>query len=110
MKIAFDYDGTISEDVEGWIKVMNLMNDRGHEVFVVTFRDKDLDVNDDLMYIEMNYDVYYTGGVAKKWWCEHFGPGEVDVWVDDNPNAVLNNSILTPEEVTAWRRVDKNAA
>lgn len=108
MKIAFDYDGTISEDLYGWASVMQMMQERGHEVFVVTFRDRKYDKNENLIFLESQYNVYYTGGVAKKWWCEHFGPGEVDVWVDDNPNAILNDSAYSPEQLVEWRKVDRN--
>lgn len=104
MKIAFDYDGTISEDLEGWLSVMELMKNRGHDVFVVTFRDKDHDWNDDLRLIyDEDYEIYFTAGVAKRWWCGHFGPGKVDVWIDDKPEAIINNSYYTPEELVAWR-------
>lgn len=103
-KIAFDYDGTISEDFEGWREVMSFMKDRGHEVFVVTFRDERYDSNDDLQFLyEDGYDIYWTRGVAKKWWCEQFGPGKVDVWIDDKPQAILNNSELSVDGLYEWR-------
>lgn len=111
MKIAFDYDGTISEDLEGWLAVMHMMKERGHEVFVVTFRDERHDVNDDLEFIfDEDFDIYWTRGVAKRWWCEQFGPGKVDVWIDDKPEAILNNSAYTVEELHVWREGCKNAA
>lgn len=104
MKISFDYDNTISADLEGWHQVMNLMRDRGHEVFVVTFRDEDHDWNDDLIFLlEDDFNIYFTGGVAKRWWCAHFGPGNVDVWVDDKPEAIINNSDFSPEQLVVWR-------
>lgn len=103
MKIGVDYDGTVSEDVTGWLKAMEALEQSGHEPFIVTFRDRNHDWNDDLELISMNYRVFCTGGVAKKWWCEHFGPGKVDVWIDDRPETVLNNSVYTPEHLSEWR-------
>lgn len=109
MKIAFDYDGTISEDLEGWHQVMTLMQDRGHDVFVVTFRDANHDWNNDLEFLhEDGFDIYFTAGVAKRWWCGHFGPGEVDVWIDDKPEAIINNSSFHPTELVAWREGNMN--
>jgi hypothetical protein len=104
MKIAFDYDGTISEDLEGWLAVMYMMKDRGHDCFVVTFRDNEHDWNEDLRLIEeANFPIYWTKGVAKRWWCGHFGPGLVDVWIDDKPEAIINNSYMLPSELVEWR-------
>ena len=111
MKIAFDYDGTISEDLEGWLQVMNLMKDRGHEVFVVTFRDEDHDWNDDLQFIhEEDFTIHWTRGVAKRWWCSHFGPGDVDVWIDDKPEAVISNSDFAPIDLAEWRENNRVGA
>lgn len=111
MKIAFDYDGTISEDLAGWLEVMHSMKARGHEIFVVTFRDERYDMNDDLQFIyDEDFEIYYTRGVAKRWWCEQFGPGNVDVWIDDKPEAILNNSNYTIGDLHVWREECKNAA
>lgn len=110
MKIAFDYDGTISEAFNDWHYVMGFLQTQGHEVFVVTFRDERFDRNNDLIFLEEdNFDVYYTRGVAKRFWCEHFGPGEVDVWIDDRPEAVISNSVYTTGDLRDWRE-GNNAA
>lgn len=104
MKIAFDYDGTISEDFRGWLTMMQYMRVRGHDVFVVTFRDERYDINSDLEDLDgYGFNIYYTRGVAKRFWCEQFGPGHVDVWIDDKPEAIIDNSKFPKEELTLWR-------
>lgn len=108
MKIAVDYDGTISEDVIGWHTAMVALASAGHDVFIVTFRDKNHDWHDDLQFFyDDGFEVYCTGGVAKRWWCQQFGPGEVDVWIDDKPEAIINNSALSREGLLAWRGENK---
>lgn len=108
MKIAVDYDGTISEDITGWYSAMEALRDNGHDVFIVTFRDKEHDWNDDLEFFHQDgYEVYCTAGVAKRWWCQQFGPGEVDVWIDDKPEAIITNSQLPREELITWREGNK---
>lgn len=110
-KFAFDYDGTISDNFGDWYYVMGFLQSQGHEVFVVTFRDERHDRNSDLTFLEEdNFDVYYTRGVAKRWWCEQFGPGKVDVWIDDKPEAILNNSNYTVDDLHVWREECKIAA
>ena len=108
MKIAFDYDGTISEDLVAWVVVMRLLKQRGHDVFVVTYRDDRFDVNGDLEFIhDDDFEIYYTRGVAKRWWCEQFGPGDVDVWIDDTPESIIANSVFPREKLVAWREENK---
>lgn len=111
MKIAVDYDGTISEDVEAWYSAMEVLRNAGHDVFIVTFRDKEHDWNDDLeFFYEENYEVYCTGGVAKRWWCEQFGPGDVDVWIDDTPEAIIANSVFPRDKLALWREENARVA
>lgn len=111
MKIAVDYDGTYSEDPDLWYGFMCDARVAGHEVFVVTFRDDRFDVNDDLLFLEEDdFDVYYTRGVAKRWWCNQFGPGKVCVWIDDKPEAILYNSEFGTEDLAVWRAGNEQAA
>lgn len=104
-KIAIDFDNTITTDFDGWVGVMTTLRDRGFDVFVVTARSSQLDRCDGLDWIEydVGFPVFYTNGVAKKWWCLHNGPGEVDIWIDDKPENILNNSTTPPEDLIVWR-------
>jgi hypothetical protein len=105
MKIAIDYDGTISGDHEAWGRAMQVLKDFGHDVFVVTYRSATKDRCEGLDQLEaLGYKVWYTDGAAKEFWCLHFGPGKVDVWVDDRPKTVYENSSLSPEGLEEWRK------
>jgi 5'(3')-deoxyribonucleotidase len=105
VKVAVDFDRTITTDVDGWVGVMSTLRDRGFDVFVVTARSSQLDRCGELDWIEYQCDfpVFYTNGVAKKFWCLHNGPGEVDIWIDDKPENILENSTATPEFLVEWR-------
>ncbi len=109
MKIALDYDDTYSRDPVGWDGFITIMTARGHEVMVVTYRDDRYDQNADLMRLARNIPVFYTRGVAKGWWCEQFGPGRIDVWTDDRPKSVYENSSFSPEQLIEWRAANAAA-
>lgn len=104
LSIAVDFDGTFNADPHLWMNFMQMARTLGHNPFIVTFRDDDYDFDPLLRDVAKNdFKVYYTKGVAKRWWCQHYGPGEVDIWIDDTPEAIIENSKLTVEQVAAWR-------
>lgn len=108
MKIALDYDGTYTEDPSFWDAFIKDGSGRGHDIFIVTYRDRDVDNNEQLTELEdRGVSVFFTGGVAKKFWCAHWGPGRVDVWIDDKPEVVYQNSEATPEFLAEWRLNNK---
>jgi len=91
MLICIDYDDTYSADPEMWSGVIELMRKHGHHIICATMR-----------YPEEGEEVYYalhskvdaiiyTGREAKKQYLEHhdYRP---DVWIDDSPEWILNNS------------------
>jgi hypothetical protein len=108
LKIALDYDATYTLDPPFWDEVILLIKHFGHEVFLLTYRDERYDWTDEMTHLEevMEIPVYCTRGVAKKWWAEHFGPGKVDVWFDDNPASVFQNSSFAPDALAEWRKTD----
>lgn len=102
--IAIDYDETYTADPHMWHELMGIMQTSGHYVFICTYRDDRYDVDETLKFIEEDgFDIVYTRGVAKKWWCEQFGPGKVDIWIDDKPNRIYENSSLSVEGLKEWR-------
>lgn len=104
VKIAVDYDQTYTSDPELWKDFMDKAAARGHQVFIVTARSEELDNCETLEFLyEEGFEVYYTNGVAKRFWCLHNGPGVVDIWIDDKPQNILENSISTPEYLQEWR-------
>lgn len=103
MNIALDYDNTYTASPSFWDDFISLCSNYGHNIFIVTFRDDRYDKDDTLDFFEQNdMNVYYTRGVAKKWWMEQFGE-PVSIWIDDKPEAILNNSNMTAEGLHIWR-------
>lgn len=102
MNIALDYDDTYTADKNFWAYMIIVGKTKGHNFFIVTVRDDRYDKNETLELLEKNVKVYYTRGVAKKWWMEQFGEA-VDIWIDDRPENILNNSTKTKEWLDEWR-------
>lgn len=106
MKIALDYDKTYTEDPDFWRAFIILCQMHGHDCRIVTVRDDrpGLDRTQPLIDLEGVLPVIYTRGVAKRWYCDQFTDGwRPDIWVDDNPDNILTNSRLTPEQLVEWR-------
>lgn len=91
LKIAIDFDDTISADPEMWFEIMCLMFRYGHDVRIVTARwDVDglnLDIRTFLMGSEEDFPVIYCGGVQKAAKCKYLG-WEPDIWCDDFPAGI----------------------
>jgi len=85
MLIGLDYDGTITLHRSFWIAVYYLARAVGVEIIVVTMRYEEEQIKD---FPAM---IYYTGRKAKKPWCEKNGL-KVDVWIDDNPHWINQDS------------------
>lgn len=104
MRIAVDYDNTYSSDPAYFDWVMRAAAEYGHEARIVTYRDDRFDRTAALIEVEAKWPVIYTRGVAKGWYCTHFGDGFIpDVWIDDRPISVLENSAGSPESLAEWR-------
>lgn len=103
MKIALDYDNTYTADRDFWRQFIEMCAAAGHTLFIVTARSAVRDKNDELRRLETLMPVYYCDGVAKRWWCMHFGPGTVDIWIDDKPDNILANSTFPFSELQIWR-------
>lgn len=104
MLIALDYDNTYTADRHLWNNFIDMCSLVGHTVFIVTARSAERDKNDELRDLESKMHVYYCNGVAKRWWCMHNGPGKVDVWIDDKPDNILENSAFPFSELHVWRQ------
>lgn len=100
MNIALDYDDTYSKSPGFWSKFIELAEHYYHDVRIVTHRHP---VKDDLGWFQV--PVYYTNGVAKKWWLEANTDWTPDVWIEDSPEAILFNSKKTKEELEEWRKI-----
>ena len=105
MRIALDYDNTYTADPEMWNEFIGMVKHRfGHDVRIVTARDERHDRTDELRSLENHLPVIYCRGVAKKWFLTHFGDGFVpDVWIDDKPESINQNSDFAPDKLAEWR-------
>lgn len=91
MVIALDWDGTVTMDLDGWLGFVRWMNNQGHSVYIVTMRypsERDPDMAQFSPYIRA---VVFTQRGAKKPTMDRLGV-TVNVWVDDNPRAVLEDA------------------
>lgn len=102
MKIGLDWDGTVSADPKVFREVVAAFLDGGHEVSVVTWRPSPEvepwgrqglvypDIKD--VFIEWGFriPVVYCNGRAKR---ECY---RADVWIDDNPAAVVFSLTIPP--------------
>jgi hypothetical protein len=85
--IGLDYDDTYSLDPAFWNHVIAFAKDCGHKVVCVTCRPEteesaaDCDIPGVL--------TYFTNMAPKAWHMKEKGI-EVDVWIDDHPDCVLN--------------------
>lgn len=108
MHIGLDYDHTYTADPKLWDDFIVLCLDAKHKVSIVTFRDDRYDKTPALERLRhvMFLDVVYTRGFAKKaWMLTHHSA--VDVWIDDRPEGILQNSSLTPDQLAEWRAADQ---
>lgn len=104
MKIALDYDKTYTADRVFWSAFVTAAREHGHDVRIVTIRDDRYDRTQPLIELEAHIPIIYTRGVAKHWYCTHFGDGFTpDVWIDDKPRTIFENSDATPEALVQWR-------
>lgn len=99
MKIALDYDLTYTADPKLWNNFIDDATQKGHDVRIVTARNPILD-KIDVGYIP----VIYCDGVAKRFVCHHFQNWDPDIWIDDKPQSVDNNSTATKEVLAEWRK------
>lgn len=93
MRIALDWDGTVTEDRELWLGFIKQATERGHTVMVVTSRSEEsadrirADVRD------LGIRVIATDGKPKikeaDRQYEHF----FDVWIDDMPHLLFSESV-----------------
>lgn len=90
--IAFDFDDTISDNETAWLMVMKLLEKQGYHCVVVTWRRPTAWPEDLQNIVDAGFKVYYTSMKAKQLYMESQGI-KVDIWIDDNPWAILNDAL-----------------
>jgi acid phosphatase class B len=90
MNIGLDYDDTYTRDPIAWTEFIKMMQMRGHNIYLVTWRFVQ-EVDDGIRKLDKILDgVYFTGRKAKEKYM--FDKGiNIHVWVDDNPRAITQS-------------------
>lgn len=108
MTFALDFDGTYDQDPVLWDSFIASARRSGHRVVIVTYRNEELDPDPllDKLRDVLLVPLYFTNGVAKKWYMKHFGV-PVDVWIDNQPETLFENSSGSPSSLEEWRYKNK---
>lgn len=105
MKIALDYDDTFTLDIEFWTSFINRSLGKGHDVRIVTARNP---IADKIPDEHVECPIIYCDGIAKRFYCHWFaenGNGwNPDIWIDDKPSSIDNNSTASREALDEWRK------
>lgn len=92
MNIGLDYDDTYTRDPLMWDKVCTYMRNRGHKIYLVTWRFESEAQELFKHFASILDGVYPTGRKAKEKFMYDQGI-RIDVWIDDNPGSVLNDCL-----------------
>lgn len=106
MIFALDFDKTYTEDPRFWQSFIDMAEENGHEVFIVTVRHSYWDAHPllDELSNRSSVIIVYTDGRAKRVFCEGLGI-KIDIWIDDRPETIISNSSWkhSSSELRAWR-------
>lgn len=103
MRIALDYDLTYTADPDLWDLFIDNCIHIGHDIRIVTTRSPTKDPLSEIQFPWGDIPVIYCDGVAKRFVCHHYHDFDVDIWIDDKPQGVDNNSTATKEVLEKWR-------
>ena len=109
LKIGLDWDGTAGEDPKTFGVVVKAFLDAGHHVVIVTWRRPPEELGAVWGDVEAAFDLWgfktpviYCSGQAKR----DFYPA--DVWIEDNPAAVMFSLSREPRFVENARDYDQD--
>lgn len=95
MNLGLDYDDTYTKDPATWDAVLQIFRAAGHKVFVTTWRfDKDDMYGNEGAIVRHDLTgkvdgFYFTGRQGKQRFMYAQGI-HIDIWIDDNPSAILH--------------------
>lgn len=112
MKIALDYDGTVTEDPDSWAWFVAYFASAGHDIRIVTFRGEDELTQDMVEFqqrlISYGLKIVFTGHTTKHQHCVSIG-WVPDVWIDDAPSLIDHpDKPWSKEKLDAWRKALPN--
>lgn len=99
MQISLDYDDTYTLDPDMWDNFIAIALNSGHDIRIVTARSP----VHDIIPQEFIIPIIYCDGVAKRFVCHHYHDFDPDVWVDDKPENIENNSTASRDWLAEWR-------
>ena len=91
MNISLDFDGTYTEDPQLWDAWIKNALSRRHNVFLITMR-HETEANAAIKKLGTTIPLIFTGRRAKQAFVNQIGL-HIDVWIDDNPHWILQDSI-----------------
>lgn len=100
MNISIDFDDTYTRDPDMWITIIAVMRAAGHKVYCVTARspEQGLEVFSTIGRLVGADSVHFTSLHAKKAYMWSKGIS-IDVWIDDNPDAITRGFLQSPSEI-----------
>lgn len=104
MLIAIDFDLTYTADPILFNEFIGFAKFRGHEVVICTTRNADQDNTHTLVYLSKTVPVYFMDGLPKKEFMKETFGKDVDIWIDDKPESVINGSSTDREALAKWRQ------
>lgn len=87
MLFALDYDNTYTADPELFDKFIDLARERGHRFICITQRRATAENMKEVKFPKVR--VYFAEMGSKIWYAENVIGEKVDVWIDDDPKALL---------------------
>lgn len=88
MNLVVDYDDTISRDERAFAEVIKTFRKFGHRVYIVTWRSESESNEIYINWGDKVDGIYPTDRKAKEKFMYEQGI-RIDVWIDDNPRAIL---------------------
>lgn len=85
LRIGLDFDGTFTESPEFWHRFIDLAEEHGHEVAIITGRPASWGTADVEEAIRGRVPIHYTNMLSKHAFMEAQGLS-IDIWVDDQPS------------------------
>ena len=105
MHIALDYDNTYTADRNAFKAIIRCFQSSGHKVTCVTLRNGIEDWHEDFKELKESYgvDTVFCNGRAKRKVTQEHNIG-IDIWIDDTPSGIDNDSPFTEQELSVWRK------
>lgn len=93
MKIALDWDDTVTRDPTLWRQFVEIALRRGHDVRIVTMRyERELeDVREMVLAWDVDHlPIIHTDRQQKRPYCAEHWSFFPDVWIDDSPEFIVS--------------------